>query len=337
MKYELIDDGKIVRLRIEDIIDILTLYMLLVKFDINILVHLSWQYKSYEKAGKSKKRIHFNALLEPIRVNLSGDLNSLRVTGKILDADVKEGVIGRKAGVDIKVGDEIIIFNCKGECLKIVRKLKPVNYEKFIVISFDDYKGAIVFVNTQVLELVNKVFSGGKLYNEAATKFDEIGNFITLGLDIAYEKKVKCIISYPRVLESIVKEVLKTYPKKVDVLKIYCDVGGYEGIIKVLKSKELLKLIGYNRVLAEYSLYSDVIKSVANDRIIYGPQNINNYLLTKRINFLFTTMKYVVNNIDDVLHYLEICIKLNINLDILRDRSPLGSLVNKFGGIIGIM
>ncbi len=337
MKYKLLDDrGEVIEVYIENAVDILIAYLLLKNYRAKLITNIDWQYKLSSEAGRRAKRIYVRATIDPLKLALDKDLNSLRVTGRIIASEIEEGILGRTIGVDIKIGGHVV-FLCQNDCIKLISHLKQKSSIEFVVIAIDDHIGSIVLVKDRIIEVSNKAFHGGKLYNQnIMDKFDEIKQFVVDGLNFAASKSVPCILAYPHSLRRTLKDVISMYKGKIKVFQVTSDVGGYEGVINVLKSKEIMKYIGYNRVSFEFSLYYDIARLIDQKKIIYGMDVIPAYIFAKKLKLLLTTADYVVDNLDNVLPYIEKCVELGIDIEIIRGASPLGYLVRKFGGMLGI-
>lgn len=337
MRYSIIEQKpNIVEVIPEDEVDILILYILALRYEVYILKKVDWQYKSPNENSKRLKRIIVEVLIKPLKVLINKNIDTIRITGRVINASIEEGIIGRTLGIDIKINDATRLI-CDDDSINLLKKLRSKGGIDIVIIAVDDHFGSIALVTNRLIEITNKAFHGGKLYEQVIDKFDEIRKFVEMGLKFAKERKVSyCVLAYPHSLKRIMDKIVHLFSNTIKIIKVKSDIGGFEGVLNVLKSKELLNIIGHNKVLFEYSLFNDIINLINKGRVIYDQTLIYGYIKSNKLSMLLMTNEFVINNIELVINFLIECIKMGINLSIVKKVSPLGFLISCFGGVLGI-
>jgi stalled ribosome rescue protein Dom34 len=331
---EVIDSPNTYVVTPEDESDILLILYLLDKFldKVNFITEVDWQFKSVTSTStKRLSRVRVKIKLKPEKYFLSEKVDALRVTGRIIEASIESGVLGKRLGIDIKMNNPVGMEIDKS-ALEIIAYAKPTDSMDFLAISVNNSFGTIALISDTLNILEDAYFGGGKFYLSSVDKPKAVTDFIKKGISIAEERKIPCIIGIPGSLYSYIKKRLRL---KKDIMIIDVDAGGLEGLIQILGKERIKRQFKDNKMVKYRVMLDRLHRGIYNERVVYGDEYIDSQII--KINILMMSTRYVVKNIEKAVNYNFQMIRRGKTVSIVPLTNPLGYTVEKYGGIIGLL
>lgn len=278
-----------------------------------------WQEK-LESGLKTKraKPLKTRVIVRPDKKFIDQSLTSIRITGEILDSSYQP-LIGKRIGVEIRLNERIDLLMIKN--LKGINKLySPTK----IVITILDITGYLIAYVTDKIEIVKERYlSTEELLSGKETVEKEIEDIRKL---TNVEDGIK-VLAYNVGVKNIAKRLNLNATK----IEGYFDpnITGVINVLKVLVNNRKIE----NKVAREIEYYNLLNDTRITNKIIYGEEALEsiNYGIVKTllISKKIAIQKEVIERIKELL---DKC----LNVEIVDERTSIGMLVNKFGGIVGI-
>lgn len=325
MRKEVISNNKI-KVIPENIVDIIILYFIFSNKKTIVEDEIYWQEKiDIGRKTVRHKRKKYRVNVSPYRAVLSNNLESIRLTGKILDAH-PDDLIGKSVGLDIKINKEIVL-ETKNNIHSLIQKLEKDVDREICIVIVDDSGVVIGKVGSDIRvimqEKISKNFKDRSLMEqlrEILQKHHHLfrkNQYTVLGVNVATKKIIK-------------------YLKKIKIDAII--EGDYtsdiEGIIQVLKVEEIqdrFQFIRYVRLIKEYN---DLIRRINTGRVLYGIEEIKYAISSKNVKHIYIIDKIILR-FPDIINYIVEAIMKGIKVHIFNQFDEIGLLISRFGGIIG--
>ncbi|MGC9133471.1 MAG: hypothetical protein ACP5GJ_03680 [Nanopusillaceae archaeon] len=330
MKYNIIDK-KTIKINAELDEDLIYLYKIINPGD--IIEGEDYRVIKFENE-KEKIKVKIKIEVEDIKFSQYG--NSLRVSGKILEAD-KE-VVGHYHTFDIKVGSEFKLYKkdgIKSYELKILEKSKKRKNQIFVV-SLDNNEIAVGIINNGVKILKEEEINISKGDPEEESKRKKIYSEI-LNIINEYKLKYLCIIGpafYPEEFYEYIKE--KANVEKILTFKV--SNGGVNGIYEFIRRKEYYDTLKNIEIFELNKLMDEILYLIQKNLIAFGFEEVYKNALYGNIEYVLITEEFFKKmkeeNINKLLELFEILDKINSEIYFVNENIQNYELINKFG-IIG--
>jgi len=310
---------------IENKLDIILLIELLKK-GFRVRKEIFWREK-IESGLKTKrgKPIESKVTLDPINIVLDTNLETLRITGRVIEATYSD-IIGRLMGVDIKLHD-IIEIQDSSYLDTIISKRREEVRILTIIFDIDGYTIAEIGDTIRILE--EKFISTKAILNEDEDDFKkEMNNIIDI-LSTYKKKGYFIIMGY----NTGTKRISKIFKKHVDISLEGINSTGINGVLEIIRKLKNRNEIVKNTLAKTQLIYEEIL-SLKGDGIIYGIDDVLQAIKMKIINSLIIDEKLLFEegNIEMVFRAFMQC----IDITIVNPNTSLGRYIQKYGGIIGI-
>lgn len=315
----------------EDRLDLILIYYILKNKISNLLSKIYWQNKSVSLNKTTRlRRLSVSITLEPYDFRFSYNMRSLRVTGRVVEAWGMEGVKGRRLGIDINIGKRIYL-EYKKDVLDVLKIVKKHSYKMFIILVIDSNEVALARVSDTISVLEETYIPTSKFYDVHLDGLtDNIKKMFQKIKELKREGELVIVA-----VNAFTKKLINRYSDLIDYIIEGDFSGTYTGIIQVLRSNELRKGKIDNPILNNIETYEDLLKSIYNNRIIYGVENIKTAIVNRGITTLYVNYQLLLEY-SDLIEDIVIALKKHINVSISDKKDFIGLAVDRFGGIVGI-
>jgi stalled ribosome rescue protein Dom34 len=330
MKYDIIDK-RTIEINVELDEDLIYLYKIINPGDI-----IEGEDYRVIKFENEKEKIKVKIKIEVEDVKFSQYGNSLRVSGRILEAD-KE-VVGHYHTFDIKIGSRFKLYKKNGiksyELKILERSAKRRN--QIFVISLDNDEIAIGIINNGIKILKEEEINISKGDPEEESKrkkiYSEIINIVN-----EYKPKYLCIIGpafYPEEFYEYSKE--KVEAEKILTFKV--SNGGVNGIYEFVRRKEYYDTLKNIEIFELNKLIDEMLYLIQKNLIAFGFEEVYNNASYGNIEYVLISEEFFrkmkEENINKLIELFEILDKINSEIYFVNESIQNYELINRFG-IIG--
>lgn len=325
MRKEVIQNNKI-KVVPENKLDIIILYYIFSNKKIIVEDEIYWQEKiNVGRKTVRRKRKKYKVNISPYRAVLSSNLENIRLTGKIIEAHLDD-LIGKSVGFDVKLNKEIII-EANDNIYSLIQKLEEDVDKEICIIVVDDSGVIIGKVSSDIRiimqDKISKNFKDKSLMNQLIDILQKNyhlfrkNQYIILGVNVATKKIIKYL-----------KKV------KIDAIIEGDFSSDIEGILQVLKVKEIQNKFQFVKYIKLIKEYNDLIKNINSDRILYGIEEIKYAISTRTVKNIYIIDKIILK-FPDIIDYIIEAITKGIKVRIFNQLDEIGLLISRFGGIAG--
>jgi len=322
---------------VEDRIDLLLVLYLLLRHpsEAEIVNVVDWQFKRHTKGSGKLSRIRVQLSIAPYRAVVSGDLASIRVTGKIVWASLEEGLKGRTVGIDLRVGEPFRL-RCSERWLEVLKLRGPIRKTRLVLCVFDERHGVVATVNGSIAEVYSSTYSpGGKYYGEVEADLQaEVRRLVEKAVEEARRAGAACVVACPAVLRRQA-ERLKRDLGSFEIVEV--EVGGLEGVLQVLRRDEVRRRFADNEVVSNILLSEAIARYADRGTLVYGVEEVAAAVSARTIRYLIMTRGFVVENLDAAVEWVVEMLRARRGVRVVDETTPLGVAVSRLGGAVGMI
>ncbi len=334
MKYTFVDRN-VVELVVEGDRDLFVLFKIIEKGD--ILYGEDYRVIKFEKE-KEKIKVKIKIEVEEVKFSEYGD--SLRVSGRILEAS-KE-VVGHYHTFDIVVGSKVYLEKKKFLPFHIKELEKSSNkYKKIYVVSLDSKSIAFGIISTRI-----EILREDEIYvnKEDPNRDSEIKKIYSEYIKIIEKEKpeILCIVGpifYPEIFYKYLEEKIDI--KNIQIFQFKVSYGGINGIYEFIKRKEYYNMLKNVEILELNKIMEESISLINKGYIIFGIEKLKEYLESNNVEYILISEEFFKKlkskeNYEDLLFILDRADKINAEIYIVNEDVNYYELVRKFGVIAKI-
>ncbi|BFI73049.1 protein pelota [Nanoarchaeota archaeon] len=330
MKYYLIDK-KTIKIKIEIEEDLLYLFKIINKGD--IIEGEDYRVIKFEN-DKEKIKVKIKIEVEEVKFSQYGD--SLRISGRILEAD-KE-VVGHYHTFDIRIGTEFILFKKDGIKkyeIKILEKAQNRNNYIF-VISLDNDQIAAGIINKGIKILREDRINISKEDPEGEAKRKKIySEYVKLIND--YKIKYLCIIGpifYPEEFYDYIKD--KVNVDKILTFKV--SNGGADGIYEFTRRKEYYETLKDIEIMEINKKIDEILYLMQKGYISFGIDDVYKNAQYGNIEYVLISEEYFKKmkengDIAKIIDLFNLLDNIDAEIYFVNNNVQNYELINKFGVI----
>ncbi len=313
-------------------LDLIILYYIFYKKLSTIITRVYWQEKSVSQTKTIRlSRKPVLVRVEPDDVRFSYNMKSIRVTGRVLEAEPEEGVKGRRLGIDININDEIYLEKNR-ETIKHLELVYDTDYEEFLIVAVDTGGIALAKLGNSINMLEEVYLPSSKFYDAKIEMMSEtLDRIFSLVKDIRERENKKVVAA----VNTSTKRMIKKYMKLIDLVVEGDFTGTMTGILQVLRSKKIRDLNIKNEVLNNIETYEKLLKNIFSNRIVYGIENIRIAIENKGITNLYINYQKILEE-PKFIDYVIDALRKRITVSISDRNDFLGMAVSRFGDVVGI-
>jgi len=299
--------------------------------------------ESEEKVGRIK--IFLGIEVEKITFSQFGD--SLRVTGKVINAPENMSIQGSYHTMNICIGDTIEIEKKSEWSPKIIKQIiersRTAN-KKIIIVSLDFEEAAIGLLSDRGLNILETIES--ELHSKRQEYEQNKETLIEKYLNKITEELTKHITDESIILygpgflkEELAKRVRQNIGKSKEIKLITGSIGGTDGLWEAIHNEELLSELSGLSMIDDIKTMKKLIELSQEGKTAIGIEEVNKAAPLKVIDTLIISSSILHNEetFNKVLEIAEQTFSFGGNIKVIPSESEAGKNLELMGGIAAIL
>ncbi|MEM2488463.1 MAG: mRNA surveillance protein pelota [Thermoplasmata archaeon] len=331
---EIVDEDKLIKLRITNMDDLWLLSNFIEKGDIVIgNTFRKIEERSDQIRSKKEERIKIRVGIKVEDIEFQEFTDRLRIKGKIVQGP--EEFLGHYQSLNFSSGDsmEIVKNEWSKTLLDELKKSEKENVQA-IFISMDDVNATIALLRDYGIQILAEI----DLPRQSKEIVNGVINYneITLKLEQYWKDGMLIFVVGPGFFKENFLKSIQNVKMKESMILIDTSYAGEKGIYEALKAGTLEKIIKENRMKKEIMLVSKLLEEISrNGKYAYGIDEVIKYSDIGAVDILLISDKYLKNDkFKDAMRNVE---KNGGKIFIISSHHEYGRILYNLGGIGAIL